>query len=189
MSQSPRRESRVPTFLRHGNSWIEPWNVLSDPRNPVWSLPQRGNSAPIIFVNDRWNPTGQASDTWWWRRVGFVIKRGLRARDCGIFSYQQRRNEFRYFYCKWEVMDDGVTSEPLYLVLCPSTLLAITKEITEGAIFQLKCRKLLAIFCHWSAKTFKFFRYFSGQHFLISLNFSLFLSHKTNTFRSHLNFC
>jgi len=47
--------------------------------------------------------------------------RGFRARDNTIYSYMQERIGFGYFYCKRRVLEDGVTTEPLDMVLCPWT--------------------------------------------------------------------
>jgi hypothetical protein len=43
----------------------------------------------------------------------------FRVRNNGIATYQQRRNGFSYFYCKRRVLDDGVSTVPLDLELCP----------------------------------------------------------------------
>ena len=44
---------------------------------------------------------------------------GFRARNNTIWTYQQERQGFGYFYCKREVLDDGVTTVPLQLLLNP----------------------------------------------------------------------
>ncbi|KAL5019000.1 hypothetical protein ScPMuIL_004722, partial [Solemya velum] len=47
------------------------------------------------------------------QKVDSGTNRGFRARHGGIFSYEQKRNGFTYFYCKRKVLDDGVSTEPL----------------------------------------------------------------------------
>ncbi len=47
------------------------------------------------------------------------VNRGIRARNGTVFSYEQQKNGFSYFYCKRKVCDDGVTTEPLDIVLSP----------------------------------------------------------------------
>jgi hypothetical protein len=53
------------------------------------------------------------------QRVGPGTLKGFRARNNGIATYQQKRNGFAYFYCKRRVLDDGVSTVPLDLELCP----------------------------------------------------------------------
>ena len=48
-----------------------------------------------------------------------VTLKRFRVRNNGIATYQQRRNGFSYFYCKRRVLDDGVSTVPLDLELCP----------------------------------------------------------------------
>jgi hypothetical protein len=47
--------------------------------------------------------------------VGFGIKNN------SVFTYTQRRLGFTYFYCKREVLEDGINTRPLDLVLTPKT--------------------------------------------------------------------
>lgn len=53
------------------------------------------------------------------QRVGHCTLKGFRARDNGIATYEQTRNGFSYFYCKRRVLEDGATTVPLDLELCP----------------------------------------------------------------------
>lgn len=55
------------------------------------------------------------------RKYGHVVNRGMRGHNNKIFSYVQRRLGYHYFYCKRIVLDDGVSTKPLGLVLEPST--------------------------------------------------------------------
>ena len=48
-----------------------------------------------------------------------AINKGFRAKDNTIFTYQQERSGFTYFYCKREVLDNGRDTRPLDIVLCP----------------------------------------------------------------------
>jgi hypothetical protein len=45
--------------------------------------------------------------------VGFAIKNN------SVFTYRQNRCGFTYFYCKREVLDDGINTKPLDIVLTP----------------------------------------------------------------------
>ena len=53
------------------------------------------------------------------QQPGYGINKGFRARNNCIFSYEQQRNGFSYFYCKRKVLDDGIHTVPLNLVLTP----------------------------------------------------------------------
>ena len=46
---------------------------------------------------------------------------GFRVKNNTIYSYTQHRKGFGYFYCKREVMEDGLSTRPLQKVLCPWT--------------------------------------------------------------------
>jgi hypothetical protein len=54
------------------------------------------------------------------RRPGSGTNTGFRARNNKIYTYQQEHSGFSYFYCKRRVLDDGRTTVPLDLELCPS---------------------------------------------------------------------
>ena len=45
--------------------------------------------------------------------------RGFRAKDNTMFTYTQRRDGFGYFYCKREVCEDGVNTNPIDMILSP----------------------------------------------------------------------
>jgi hypothetical protein len=53
------------------------------------------------------------------QRVGQGTLKGFRDRNNGISTYQPKRNGFSYIYCKRRVLDDGVSTVPLDLGLCP----------------------------------------------------------------------
>jgi len=53
------------------------------------------------------------------QRIGNGTLKGFRARNNGISTYEQTKNGFSYFYCKRRVLDDGVSTVPLDLELCP----------------------------------------------------------------------
>ena len=55
--------------------------------------------------------------------------KGFRARNNGIYSYNQIRCGFSYLYCKRRVLDDGIHTVPLDIVLCPKKN---TKENTDA---------------------------------------------------------
>lgn len=45
--------------------------------------------------------------------------KGFRARNNAVYSYNQTRCGFSYFYCKRRVLEDGIHTVPLDIVLCP----------------------------------------------------------------------
>ena len=45
--------------------------------------------------------------------------KGFRSRENSIFTYEQSRSGLTYFYCKREVLSDGVSTKPLNIVLSP----------------------------------------------------------------------
>ena len=53
------------------------------------------------------------------QRVGHGTLKGFRTRNNGISTYEQIRNGFSNCYCKRRVLDDGVSTVPLDLELCP----------------------------------------------------------------------
>ncbi|KAK3108391.1 hypothetical protein FSP39_006969 [Pinctada imbricata] len=52
-------------------------------------------------------------------KAGSGINRGIRARDNTMFTYTQERSGFSYFYCKRRVLGDGLSTEPLDIILKP----------------------------------------------------------------------
>ena len=52
------------------------------------------------------------------KKPGSGTNRGFRARNNTIYTYQQERSGFSYFYCKRKVLADGRTTVPLDLELC-----------------------------------------------------------------------
>ena len=47
------------------------------------------------------------------------VNRGFRARNNTMFTYSQTRVGFNYFYCKRKILNDGIHTSPLDLVLSP----------------------------------------------------------------------
>ena len=47
------------------------------------------------------------------------INKGFWARSNTMFSYIQERTGFSYFYCKREVLANGIYTKPLNITLCP----------------------------------------------------------------------
>ena len=47
------------------------------------------------------------------------INQGFRTRDNNIYTYQQTRGGLSYFYCKREVLPDGIHTKPLSITLSP----------------------------------------------------------------------
>ena len=45
---------------------------------------------------------------------------GFRVRDNMMHTYTQEKNAFSYLYCKRKVLDDGIETEPLDIILTPS---------------------------------------------------------------------
>jgi hypothetical protein len=54
--------------------------------------------------------------------------KGFRVRNNGIYSYNQSRCGFSYFYCKRRVLEDGIHTVPLNIELCP-----VRKKDTQSA--------------------------------------------------------
>lgn len=54
------------------------------------------------------------------RKSRSVVNRGIRVKDNTMFTYEQRRQAFVYFYAKRRVLNDGISTAPLDLELCPS---------------------------------------------------------------------
>lgn len=44
---------------------------------------------------------------------------GFKLRNSSVCTYRQVRNGLTYFYCKRKVSNDGISTEPLDLELCP----------------------------------------------------------------------
>ena len=44
---------------------------------------------------------------------------GFRMRDANIFTYSKTKIGFNYFYCKREVQDDRISTNPLNITLSP----------------------------------------------------------------------
>ena len=44
---------------------------------------------------------------------------GFRCIDNSVYTYNQERSGFSYFYCKRRVADDGIHTSPLDVTLCP----------------------------------------------------------------------
>ena len=53
------------------------------------------------------------------KKVNSSINVGFRLRGNRVFTYSQEKIGFNYFYCKRVVQNDGVTTSPLYMTLCP----------------------------------------------------------------------
>ena len=48
------------------------------------------------------------------------VNHGFQLKNNKIFTYEQKRNGFTYFYCKRKLCDDGIHTEPLDIILNPS---------------------------------------------------------------------
>ena len=48
------------------------------------------------------------------------INVGFRAIDNSIYTYEQIKSAFSYFYCKRKVASDGIHTSPLDITLCPT---------------------------------------------------------------------
>ena len=53
------------------------------------------------------------------KNVNFSTNVEFRVRKSDIFTYSQNKIGFNYFYCKRKVLMDGVSTEPLDVVLTP----------------------------------------------------------------------
>lgn len=54
------------------------------------------------------------------QKVGQGMNRGIRARHNTMFTYTQERGGFSYYYCKRKVLENGISTEPLHIVLKPN---------------------------------------------------------------------
>ena len=52
------------------------------------------------------------------RKPASGLNMGFRARYNGIYTYSQSRCGFSYFYCKRQVLQDGIHTVPLRITLC-----------------------------------------------------------------------
>jgi hypothetical protein len=66
------------------------------------------------------------------QRPGSGSNKGFRARINGVYTYQQQRSGFSYFYCKRRVLNDGRTTVPLDIELCP-----VKDEVTEEEAMEI----------------------------------------------------
>ena len=48
-----------------------------------------------------------------------VTNMGFRVKYSSVFSYHQIRSGFNYFYCKRKILNDGISTIPLDVTLCP----------------------------------------------------------------------
>ena len=53
------------------------------------------------------------------KKVNYSTNVGFRVRDSDIFTYSQSKIGFNYFYCKRQVLMDGISTEPLEVTLTP----------------------------------------------------------------------
>ena len=62
---------------------------------------------------------------------------GFRIKDSNIFTYSQQKIGFNYFYCKREVLSDGVTTRPLSICLSPWTVEVVVVEKVQDPLSNL----------------------------------------------------
>ena len=48
-----------------------------------------------------------------------AVNRGIRTFNNSVFTYSQPKQAFNYFYCKRVVLQDGIHTKPLDIVLKP----------------------------------------------------------------------
>ena len=53
------------------------------------------------------------------RKPQSELNQGFRLRNNTVYTYKQQRKGFSYFYIKRRVLDDGIHTVPLDIVLCP----------------------------------------------------------------------
>ena len=68
------------------------------------------------------------------QRTGTGSNKGFRARHNTVYTYQQQRSVFSYFYCKRRVLDDGRTTVPLDLELCPQSKEPMEEEEVDESM-------------------------------------------------------
>ncbi|XP_033729708.1 uncharacterized protein LOC117318890 [Pecten maximus] len=66
-----------------------------------------------------------------------AVNIGFRARNNTVFTYQQEKQGFTYFYCKREVLSNGIDTKVLDLVLCPEK-----KDPTDVRMADILCELL-----------------------------------------------
>ena len=71
------------------------------------------------------------------KKVNFSSNVGFRVRESDIFTYSQNKISFNYFYCKRKVLMDGVSTEPLEVILTPCETEAILVEKPQNPMSNL----------------------------------------------------
>ncbi len=65
------------------------------------------------------------------------LNKGFRVKNNKMFSYHQTRCGFSYFYAKRKVLNDGIHSVPLDLVLCPVKSKKENEEISDRDLIAM----------------------------------------------------
>ena len=68
---------------------------------------------------------------------------GFRLKNNNIFTYSQEKIGFNYFYCKRKVLEDGISTVPLDIELCPwSTHIEIIEKVQDPLSNLYPCNLL-----------------------------------------------
>ena len=68
---------------------------------------------------------------------------GFRLKNNNIFTYSQEKIGFNYFYCKRKVLEDGISTEPLDIDLCPwSNHVEIIEKVQDPLSNLYPCKLL-----------------------------------------------
>ena len=71
------------------------------------------------------------------QKAGSATNKGFRAHKNGIFTYEQTRCGFSYFYCKRKVLENGMDTVPLDLELCPVKQRQNDSEVDDAYLVHL----------------------------------------------------
>ena len=71
------------------------------------------------------------------QKAGSATNMGFRAHKNGIFTYEQTRCGFSYFYCKRKVLENGIDTVPLDLELCPVRKQQTEQEVDDAYLIHL----------------------------------------------------
>ena len=58
---------------------------------------------------------------------GGSVNKGFRMKSTSICTYSQHKNAFSYLYCKRKLLDDGIRTIPLDIIISPSKQMKLSK--------------------------------------------------------------
>ena len=75
-------------------------------------------SATLKSSSKTWAPSCKNMSEIMGCLISHVVSSSV-AQDNAVFAYQQSKKGLSYFYCKWEVMGNGIHTKPLSITLSP----------------------------------------------------------------------